>query len=78
MGAQYDLISEGHSNIYTKLTWGGLHGYKEPYHDRIPFNNYGVAPVLIPALGFDYSILNTEVSFFSYRGLMISIGVYVF
>ena len=36
---------------YYKLTGGLLHGYKEPYEDKIPLNDLGVAPAIIPTLG---------------------------
>ena len=39
---------------YFKLIGGLLHGYKEPYEDKIPFNGLGVAPAIVPALGFRY------------------------
>lgn len=45
---------------YIKLTGGLLHGYKEPYEDKIPLNGLGIAPVIIPALGFRYRWLVAE------------------
>lgn len=45
---------------YFKLRGGLLHGYKEPYEDKIPFNGLGIAPVIIPALGFRYRGLVAE------------------
>ena len=39
---------------YVKLMGGLLHGYKEPYEDKIPLNGLGVAPAIVPALGFRY------------------------
>jgi hypothetical protein len=39
---------------YFKLIGGLLHGYKEPYENKIPFNGLGVAPAIVPALGFRY------------------------
>ena len=39
---------------YVKLMGGLLHGYKEPYEDKIPLNGLGVAPAIVPALGFKY------------------------
>jgi len=45
---------------YFKLTGGLLHGYKEPYEDKIPFNELGIAPALVPTLGFQYKRLVVE------------------
>jgi hypothetical protein len=39
---------------YFKLIGGLLHGYKEPYEDKIPFNNLGIAPGIVPSLGVRY------------------------
>lgn len=44
----------GSEHWYFKLTGGLLHGYKEPYEDKIPFNGLGIAPAIVPALGFRY------------------------
>jgi hypothetical protein len=43
-----------------KLTAGLLHGYKEPYEDKIPLNNLGVAPVIVPGLGYQNKALAVE------------------
>lgn len=45
---------------YFKLTGGLLHGYKPPYEDKIPFNSLGVAPAVIPTLGFRYKFFVAE------------------
>lgn len=39
-------------NWYYKLTGGLLNGYEEPYEDKIPFNDLGIAPAVIPSLGY--------------------------
>jgi len=48
---------------YVALRGGLLHGYKEPYEDKIPLNGLGVAPAILPALGFKYRFFVTEVQF---------------
>ena len=45
---------------YFKLTGGLLHGYKEPYDDKIPLNDLGVAPAILPTLGFQYKFFVAE------------------
>lgn len=47
---------------YLKLTGGLLHGYKDPYEDKIPLNDLGVAPVIIPAVGIRYGSWIAEMS----------------
>jgi hypothetical protein len=45
---------------YFKLTAGFIHGYEEPYEDKIPLNNLGVAPVIVPGLGYQNKALSVE------------------
>jgi hypothetical protein len=52
IGKTWPLLSSDY--WYVKLTGGLLHGYKEPYEDKIPYNGMGIAPAIIPSLGFRY------------------------
>lgn len=52
MGKYWYLFGSKH--WYGKVMAGLLHGYKEPYEDKIPFNGAGIAPVIVPSLGFKY------------------------
>ena len=38
--------------FYVKLTAGPLHGYTGQYRDKVPFNSSGVAPAIIPGIGY--------------------------
>ena len=60
---------------YYKLTGGLLHGYKEPYEDKIPLNNLGVAPVIIPAIGYRNKHVFAEFSQLGLAAGMIIVGV---
>lgn len=53
-----------------KLTGGLLNGYDEPHEDKIPLNGLGVAPVLVPTLGFSGKSFAVE---FSQLGLAAGI-----
>jgi len=62
--------------LYFKLTAGLLHGYKEPYEDKIPFNSSnGFAPGIVPAMGYCYDRYCTEVIVYGAAGLMLTVGV---
>jgi hypothetical protein len=37
-----------------------LHGYKEPYEDKIPLNGLGVAPAIVPTFGLKYKRVLVE------------------
>lgn len=50
----------GSENWYVKLMGGLLHGYKDPYDDKIPLNELGVAPAIVPSLGFKYKRVMLE------------------
>lgn len=45
----------GSQDWFVKLSGGLLYGYKGQYQDKIPFNNYGIAPAIIPSLGYRFS-----------------------
>ena len=65
----------GSEHFYGKVMAGLLHGYKEPYEDKIPLNQLGVAPVIIPSLGFNYRMLVLEGAFGGLAALKVTVGV---
>ena len=73
MGKTWPLLKSRH--WYAKLTGGLLHGYKEPYEDKIPLNGLGVAPVIIPALGFRYRNFVMETNLGGLAVVMMTAGV---
>ena len=42
----------GNPKWFAKVSAGLIYGYKGAYKDKIPFNNYGIAPAIIPAMGY--------------------------
>lgn len=71
-----DFISDNEylKNMYFKLTGGILLGYKEPYEDKIPFNNNGVAPGIVPGLGYQFGDFNVQLNLLGGAGLMFTFG----
>ena len=61
--------------FYWRLTGGLVHGYKEPYEDKIPLNGLGVAPVLIPSAGLKYKRVFAEVQLLGLSATMVTVGV---
>lgn len=59
---------------YFKLTGGLLHGYKDPYEDKIPLNGLGVAPAIVPAFGFKYKRVITEIQILGTAALTWTVG----
>jgi len=60
---------------YFKLLGGLLHGYEEPYEDKIPLNGLGVAPAIIPALGFRYRRVFMEANLGGVAVVTVNAGV---
>ena len=73
MGKKWDLFESQY--WYFKVTGGLLHGYKEPYEDKIPYNGLGVAPVLIPSVGFRLNHLIIETTFAGIAAVTITAGL---
>jgi hypothetical protein len=65
------------SSLYLKLTGGVVHGYKGTYQNNIPLNGLGVAPALLPAVGFSGRRFASEVVMFGTSGLMFNVGFFL-
>ena len=59
---------------YFKLSGGLLHGYKEPYEDKIPLNGLGVAPAILPSFGLKYKRVFTELQILGTAAASITVG----
>ncbi len=73
-GGKQWSIDALHPSLYVKLTGGVVLGYKEPYEDKIPFNHDGVAPGIVPALGFKYKRASVQMNLLGTAGLMFTFG----
>ena len=60
--------------VYFKLTGGLLHGYKEPYEKKIPFNELGVAPAILPTFGLKYKRVFTELQILGAAAATVTVG----
>jgi hypothetical protein len=54
VGQRWDGVL-GQPRLFFKLTGGLIYGYKGEFKDKIPFNDYGIAPAIIPALGYKFN-----------------------
>ena len=59
---------------YFKLTGGFLHGYKEPYDEKIPLNGLGVAPAILPTFGLRYKRVFTELQILGVAAVTVTAG----
>jgi len=67
-------LGENIQNWYIKVTGGLIYGYKEPFEDKLPINHNGIAPVIIPGIGYKYDRFNAQVNFLGANGLMFTFG----
>lgn len=61
-------------DFHLKVTGGLIHGYKGAYKDKIPMNNLGVAPAILPSIGYSYRQATSEIIFLGVAGAMLTIG----
>jgi len=59
---------------YFKLTAGPMHGYKGEYKDKIPLNQAGIAPAILPSVGISYKQIRSELVIFGGAGAMLTFG----
>ena len=69
---------EHFQNWYIKVTGGLILGYKEPFEDKLPVNHNGIAPVIIPGIGYKYDLFNAQINFLGANGLMFTFGYDLF
>ena len=61
--------------LYFKITAGLVHGYDGQYQDKIPFNNYGIAPAIVPSVGYCINRFCSELVIFGTAGALLTFGV---
>ena len=61
--------------LYIKLTAGLFHGYTGQYQNKIPYNTLGVAPAIVPSVGYCLSRFCSEIVLFGAAGAMVTFGV---
>ncbi len=62
-------------NLYVKVAAGLVHGYKEPYDDKLPINTsngYGFA--ILPAVGYQFGRANAQLTLIGAIGAVVTFG----
>ena len=49
-------------------------GYKDPYEDKIPLNGLGIAPAIVPAFGFKYKRVLSEIQILGTAAVTLTVG----
>ena len=63
--------------FYVKVSAGLTHGYRGQYRDKIPLNGSGIAPVIVPSVGFCISRVCSELVLFGGAGFLVTLGVLI-
>ena len=71
-GYKWDLFSKDWA--YFALSGGLIHGYKEPYEDKIPLNELGVAPAIVPTFGVKYKRVFGEIQILGAAAITVTAG----
>ena len=73
-GKQWDGVLNN-PKMFTKVSAGLIYGYKGQYQHKIPFNDYGIAPAIIPSLGWHISPEDSaQVMVLGKAGLLFAYG----
>lgn len=61
--------------LYIKLSAGLVHGYTGQYQGKIPFNGAGIAPVVVPSVGYCVNRFCAEFVVFGAAGTLVTVGI---
>ncbi len=76
-GQEWDWRRFAGGDVFVNVTAGLLHGYKDEYQDKIPFNSAGIAPVIIPSLGIRWGRFSLQATVLGTNGFLFG-GSWVF
>jgi hypothetical protein len=63
--------------LYFKLAAGVLHGYTGEFENKVPFNNNGYSPGIVPGVGYCYKRFCGEMILFGTAGVLWTVGMTV-
>ena len=73
-GKRWDHFDEA-DKLFIKVSAGFIYGYRGLYKNKIPLNNYGVAPAIIPSVGYSITPLDSaQVIVLGNAGVMFALG----
>ncbi len=61
--------------FHTKLSAGLIHGYKDEFANKIPLNDLGIAPAVVPAVGYKRDRFGIDLIFLGTAGIVFTIGM---
>jgi len=60
--------------FHAKITAGLIHGYRGEFKERIPFNDLGIAPAIIPGVGYSKGKFGGHVFVLGDAALLFTVG----
>lgn len=70
-GQEWDVWKLWGGQVYANVSAGLIHGYKDPYANKIPFNQLGVAPGILPTLGWRRGHFSVSATLLGFNGLLL-------
>jgi hypothetical protein len=67
-------INEKDPNWYLKVTGGAIEGYRGRFKDKLSYNSHGIAPAIVPGLGYKMKRFNMQVNTLGTAGIMVTVG----
>lgn len=72
LGKTWDALLPGLPKLYGSVSAGVLFGYVDRYEGKVPANNHGFSPGLIPALGYRLTpAVSVELQLLGTAGIML-------
>ena len=68
------FISDDRQGVFLNLTGGPLYGYRGQYEHKVPFNHNGFSVAIIPAIGYQYGSVNSQLIIVGGAALMVTFG----
>ncbi|WP_157960467.1 sn-glycerol-3-phosphate transporter [Marinimicrobium alkaliphilum] len=61
--------------VYARVTGGLLYGYRGDFRRRVPLNQGGFSPGIVPMVGVQVSRFQSELVLFGLAGVMVKVGI---
>ena len=68
-------LSDSLDGFRSKWLFGFLHGYKGKYKNKIPLNQLGIAPAVLPTLGYSNRYFEVDVMFLGISAITVTAGI---
>ena len=62
-----------HEGVHFEFSVGFIHGYKGEHRDAIPFNHSGIAPALLPGLGYQQAHWGVDMVLLGSAGVLFTL-----